>query len=71
METQLITAATLAETLKCSRRHVERLNAAGRLPRPVRLGRAVRWLNSEIEDWLAFGCPNRLEYETLKKGGTL
>ena len=70
MEPQLITASNLAETLRCSRRHVERLNATGRLPRPVRLGRAVRWLKSEIENWLALDCPNRLEYEALKKGGT-
>ena len=34
--------------------HVERLNASGRLgPRPVRLGRLVRWRRDELEAWVA------------------
>ena len=36
---------------------VYRLMAAGEFPRPIRLGkRHVRWIKSEIEDWLS-ACP--------------
>lgn len=54
-----ITASEVAALLGVSRAHVWRLNAAGRLPEPVRLGKAVRWLRSEIEAWLAAGAPDR------------
>ncbi len=43
---------------------IERLDASGRLgPRPVRLGRLVRWSRQELEDWIAAGCPVRHVWE--------
>ncbi|TWT92176.1 helix-turn-helix transcriptional regulator [Neorhodopirellula pilleata] len=44
--------------LNCSGRHVRRLVDAGRMPKPIRLGSLVRFLRSDIEQWLADGCPN-------------
>lgn len=29
----------------------------GRVPKPIRIGRMVRWLRQEILDWLKDGCP--------------
>jgi len=36
----------------------------GKLPRPLKIGGAVRWRLDEIRAWLAAGCPNRQEWET-------
>lgn len=47
----------VAKLLGVSVRHVWALLADGRLPRPVRLGRAVRWNVDELRDWLAAGAP--------------
>lgn len=59
-------AAGLAQGLGVSVRHIRRLNAAGKLPRPVRLGRLVRWAADEIRDWLAAGCPDRQSWQAAK-----
>ncbi len=47
----------VARLLNCSMRTLYRLNDAGKMPRPVRLGSLVRWNRSEIEQWIADGCP--------------
>ncbi len=49
------TTAELTAALGCSLRHVRRLQAAGHLPPPVRLGRLVRWPRAAIDRWLAAG----------------
>ena len=59
-------ARGLSRALGVSLRHVRRLDAAGRLPSPIRLGRAVRWLVREIESWLAAGCPDRQSWQSTK-----
>ena len=67
-----IRAKELAALLGVSLRQVWRLNAAGKLPRPVRLGGAVRWLRKEIEAFVEAGCPDRQTWEEVKtQGGTL
>ena len=53
----LIGIRDVASMLNVSTRHVERLNSAGMIPRPVRVGCARRWRRREIEDWVAEGCP--------------
>ncbi len=55
--TALMTIKDVARLLNCSERTVYRLNDSGRMPRPVRLGTLVRWKRSEIEQWIADGCP--------------
>ena len=37
---------------------VRRLTDRGAMPKPVRLGRAVRYRLNEIEAWISDGCPN-------------
>jgi excisionase family DNA binding protein len=63
-----ITADEMAELLGISRAHVWRLHSQGRIPRPVRLGRAVRWDRATIERWLAVGAPSRERWEAMHKG---
>lgn len=62
----LIDANGVAKALDCSRRHVERMNAAGKMPQPVRLGRAVRWSVAVIESWIKAGCPGREQWEACR-----
>lgn len=57
----------LARSLGISRAHVFRLNSTGKLPKPVRFGRSVRWPVREIEAWLAAGCPCREEWEDARR----
>ncbi len=43
---------------------IERLHNKGRLgPRPVRLGRLVRWRRDELEAWIKAGLPWREVWE--------
>ena len=66
----LLTVKQVADALSVSERHVHKLNNSGRLPRPVRLGRSVRWRREELESWVEAGSPDRARWETLnKKGG--
>ena len=68
-----LSAAELAKELGVSLRHIRRLDADGKLPRPVRLGGSVRWLVAEINEWLEAGAPDRKAWEKTrerKKGKT-
>lgn len=48
----------IAELLGCSSRHVRRLADSGAMPRPIHIGRLVRWRKTEVDAWLNAGCPN-------------
>ena len=48
----------IAALLNCSSRHVRRMGDSGAMPRPLHIGRLVRWRKSDIDGWLADGCPN-------------
>src|SRR5437762_6486514 len=53
----LWTVDDLAKALSCSRRTIERLEAAGKLGvRRVRLGRMIRYVASECRAWVETGC---------------
>lgn len=49
----------VAQMLGVSRRHVYRLSDADKMPRPVKLGAAVRWSRQAIVAWVAEGCPSK------------
>jgi len=38
-------------------------DAAGWIPRPVRIGRSTLWRTDELRNWVAAGCPRRTEWE--------
>lgn len=59
-------AAAVAKLLDISERHLWTLHSTGRIPRPLRLGRAVRWSADELRAWLAAGAPSRDAWETHK-----
>ena len=60
-----IDAKRLGELLGLSVRTIRRLDCSGKLPRPVRIGGAVRWLVADIEAWVEAGCPDRERWEAM------
>jgi len=66
-EALAVSARDLKEMLNVSLRQVWRLNAAGRLPKPIRLGGSVRWKRAEIQQWFEVGCPDRRTWDTMKE----
>jgi predicted DNA-binding transcriptional regulator AlpA len=64
-----ISARQLAAMLGVSIRQVWRLNAAGKLPKPLWLGGSRKWLRKEIEAFLEAGCPDRESWEAMKTNG--
>ena len=60
-------AKALAGMLGLSLRTIRTMDAAGKLPRPVRLLSRTVWVLSEIEDWLVAGAPDRAGWETLRR----
>ena len=58
-----VPATEVAAILGISVRHVWALLSQRRLPKPIRLGRAVRWNVDEIRAWLAAGAPDTAVWE--------
>lgn len=55
--TGLLSIEDVAALLRCSPRHVRRLNKAQRMPPPIRLGSLVRWQLDALQTWITNGCP--------------
>ncbi len=70
-----VDAEALAKLLCLSVRSIRRLDSAGKLPKPLRIGSAVRWKlhgPDGIRAWLAAGCPDRRTWNarrTVEGGG--
>ena len=62
-----ISAGELAEQLGVSLRHVRRADSAGLVPKPIRIGRSVRWPVDEIRAWLKAGAPDSKRWEQTKQ----
>ncbi len=56
-KSELLDVNAVAALLGASSRTVRRLVDWGRMPRPISLGRMVRWQRSVIEEWIREGCP--------------
>jgi len=66
-QSMAISAKQLSQLLGVSLRQVWRLNATGKIPRPVRLGGSVRFNRAEVARWFEAGCPDRQEWEARKE----
>ena len=64
---QLLNAEAVGEKLSLSKRTVFRLDSSGKIPAPVRINGSVRWIDSDIEQWISLGCPDRKIFETRKE----
>lgn len=62
----LLTAKQAASVCGKSLRTWRIWDAAGWIPRPVRIGRSTLWRADELRDWVAAGCPRRAEWEARK-----
>jgi excisionase family DNA binding protein len=58
---RMLDVGAVALMLDVSSRHVYRLADSGKMPRPVKLGGAVRWDRRTIETWIDSGCPGASE----------
>ena len=59
----LISAKQAAEMCGKSLRTWRAWDAAGWIPRPVRIGRSTLWRIQELRAWIETGCPRRDEWE--------
>ena len=66
---QLLSVNQVAEKLAISVRKVWAMYSEGQMPAPVRMGRSVRWRDSDIDEWVTLGCPMQEEIEA-KNGVT-
>lgn len=57
----------LCEVLGTSKATLDRLQSAGKIPRPLRLGGQRRWRAEEIKTWIAAGMPPAAEWEARKR----
>ena len=62
VDVRLLSAVDLARELGLTVRTIRRMDLDGRLPRAVRISRAVRWRRAEIAAWIRAGCPKREEW---------
>ena len=62
-----LSARQLADRLGVSLRHVRRMDSAQLLPKPIRLGRSVRWPVDEVHGWMKAGAPDRRRWETIRQ----
>lgn len=62
----VVDARRLAKLLCAGVRTVRTWDAAGKLPKPLRLGGRVVWRVREIRAWLAAGAPDRSTWEAHK-----
>ena len=64
-----MTDAEIGRELRVSSKTIRRMDADGKLPRPVMVGaRSLRWVRQTIVEWLAAGCPDRDTFEANRKG---
>ncbi len=62
----IVGRAGVAEILGTSVDNVTDLDRAGKIPRPLVIGRTNKWLLSELEDWLKQGAPARNKWEMIR-----
>lgn len=61
----LASARVAAELCGKSLRTWRMWDAAGWIPRPVRIGRSTLWRVDELRAWVAAACPRREAWESI------
>ena len=59
-------AGGVARMLDSGLRTIRGMDAAGKLPKPIRLGGKVLWSIDELKAWIAAGAPPRDVWEARK-----
>ena len=63
----LLRAPRAAALLNTSVRTLRTLNATGRIPRAIRLGRSTYWRPDELKAWVTAGCPDRVTWQAMQQ----
>src|SRR5437762_6660119 len=63
----LADAKRLAPMLSIGLRTLRSMDAAGKLPSPLRIGGKVLWDLREVRLWIRLRCPNRESWEAIRK----
>jgi predicted DNA-binding transcriptional regulator AlpA len=61
-----VDAKRLAQLLSAGVRTIRTWDAAGKLPKPFKLGGRTLWYLPEIRAWLRAGAPHRERWEVMK-----
>jgi predicted DNA-binding transcriptional regulator AlpA len=61
----LLTAEQAAAFCGMSRSVWYKYLAAGKIPRPVKIGSLARWRKDELAAWIAAGCPSRDKWDAI------
>lgn len=62
-EFKMLTKDELASLLSISIRTLQRKLDLGEVPAPLRIGKSVRWVRSQIEEWILAGCPKNYVHQ--------
>ncbi|GMU24676.1 MAG: hypothetical protein AMXMBFR13_47490 [Phycisphaerae bacterium] len=62
-----VDARRVAELLGVSLSHIRRMDSSGKLPRPIRMGHAVRWSYEDLTEWIRAGCPERDAWDCQRR----
>lgn len=62
----LLTRRAASRYLSMSPAKLDRLNAAGLCPRPLKIGGCVMYRRAELTAWIAAGCPDRRTWDALR-----
>jgi predicted DNA-binding transcriptional regulator AlpA len=65
-EALLIPDVQAAALAGVSRATWHRLRVQGKVPAPVRLGRAVRWNRADIVAWIEAACPDSATWNAIR-----
>ncbi len=57
-DSALVDAREAARLCRISPPMLYKLNADGKMPPPIRLGKLMRWRRKEIVEWIEKGCPD-------------
>lgn len=63
-EQLLLTRRNAAELLDLSVATLDRMQAAGKLPRTLVVNGGVRYRREDLVRWIALGCPDRKTFDT-------
>jgi len=63
----LLRAPQAAALCGTSTRTWRTLDATGKIPRAIRLGRSTFWRPEELKAWVAAGCPDRVLWEATQQ----
>lgn len=62
---KLLTMHDVVALTGFARSHIHALVNTGRMPKPLKIGRSIRWRASDIDAWIDAGCPS---VEAMSRG---